>query len=611
MDQLKRADTQNTMTIVRKNRMWISCLSLCLAISLYSLSAAKEPAAQRDEHPSQPAAVGAEQTRAGSPLWRSYLWESMPPEWLRDSKQSALLESYQKTEWRPVFITSRFEISQGAAALLRRLDHLEAEAIDPRPYHVETLHAGVQNLQRLKAALKAVDPNCNDMPAVLLDPAGTENAAKAQATAAQQASRTAASGKQQAPPPPDPALIKEKEQKYKEIFAAASDLDLKLAGALVRYSQEMNPFSGEEQVKALTGETPMQDYLTALEPFPAQYAVLVKALARYRQLAAQGEQQTVREAATLRPGESGENIRNLQKRLSQEDFYHGKVTGTFDQPTREAVMHFQSVHLLPQDGAVGQKTKEWLNTPFKDKAEMITEGLKLMRQSQSRRFDRFVRINIPQFALEYYKDGKVKESHRVIVGKAGGKKVKMRGRMVGENQTPPITSAIEQIVFNPRWYVSDRIRKELQSEIAADPAYFAKHGYVQMASIDSSGQPRIFQMPGPKNALGRIKFEFPNPYAVFLHDTPNKNLFQRVRRDFSHGCIRVDKASDLALSILKDDQNPAVDKAANYLTSTHPSHVRLSQPVPIVIEYVPVTATESGHPIFIGDPYGILKELQE
>ena len=373
----------------------------------------------------------------------------------------------------------------------------------------------------------------------------------------------------------------------------------------------MNPFSGDDQVKALAGEIPVQEFLAGLEPRPAQYEALVKALARYRQLAAQGGQQKVREAATLRPGETGENIRNLQIRLQQEDFYHGKITGTFDATTREAVIHFQNAHLLPPDGAVGQRTKDWLNFPFKEKADMIAEGLKLMRQSQSRRFDRFVRINIPQFALEYYKDGKVKESHRVIVGKAGGKKVKMKGRLVGENQTPPITSAIEQIVFNPRWYVSDRIRKELQSEIAADPGYFAKHGYVQMASIDPSGQPRIFQMPGPKNALGRIKFEFPNAYAVFLHDTPNKSLFQRVRRDFSHGCIRVDKASELAVSILKDDQNPAVDKASTYLSNTRPSHVRLSQPVPIVIEYVPVTAGESGHPIFIGDPYGILKESQE
>ncbi|MEN6483873.1 MAG: L,D-transpeptidase family protein [Syntrophobacteraceae bacterium] len=584
------------MRTTSKTRLWIIGLLLFLITGLYFQLAAREANAQREGHSSQPqqAVAQGERARAASPLWRSFLWESMPPEWLRDSKQNILLEAYQKSEWHPFFITARFDVSQAGQALLQRLDHLESEAIDPRPFQLEALRAGVQNLHRQKAALKAADPNYSDAPAEFQDSASLE----------------AGSTRGKAQSAGDAAASKDKEQRYREVFRTASEIDLKLANALVRYAQEMNPFSGEEQVKVLAGEIPMQEFLSSLEPRPAQYKALVKALHRYRQLAAQGGQMLLRDSATMRPGESGESVRNLQKRLQQEDFYSGKLTGTFDAATREAVMHFQSAHTIPPDATVGQKTREWLNTPFRDKADMIAEGLRLMRQSQTRRFDRYVRINIPQFALEYYKDGKVKETHRVIVGKAGGKKVKARGRMIGENQTPPITSAIEQIVFNPRWYVSPRIRKELASEIAADPGYFAKHGYVQMASLDATGQPRIFQMPGPKNALGRIKFEFPNVHAVFLHDTPNKGLFQRTRRDFSHGCVRVDKASELALSILKDDKNPAAEKAETYLSTTRPSHVRLSQPVPIVIEYVPVTIGEAGHPVFIGDPYGLLKDEQ-
>ncbi len=206
---------------------------------------------------------------------------------------------------------------------------------------------------------------------------------------------------------------------------------------------------------------------------------------------------------------------------------------------------------MTPDGAVGQRTKEWLNVSFQEKARLIALAMKAVRQSPSRQYSRFIRINIPQFLLEYYKDGQLQEAHKIVVGKASGKKVKFRGRMVGENQTPTLTSAIEQMILNPRWYVSDRIRLELDAEAKSDPDWFTKHGYVSMTSHYPWGAPRLFQSPGPKNALGRVKFEFPNPYAVYLHDTPLKHLFARSRRDFSHGCIRVDKALELAETLLK------------------------------------------------------------
>ena len=134
----------------------------------------------------------------------------MPPEWLRESKQNVLLEAYQKSEWRPLFITSRFDVSQGGQALLRKLAHLEAEAIDPRPFQVEVLNGGVQNLQRMKAALKAVDPNCSDTPAEFQDSPSLDGAAaRSQVSAGQQAGNGQAStGQQAAHPAPDPALLR-------------------------------------------------------------------------------------------------------------------------------------------------------------------------------------------------------------------------------------------------------------------------------------------------------------------------------------------------------------------------------------------------------------------
>jgi murein L,D-transpeptidase YcbB/YkuD len=251
---------------------------------------------------------------------------------------------------------------------------------------------------------------------------------------------------------------------------------------------------------------------------------------------------------------------------------------------------------------MGQSTKDWMNISYGEKAQMIADGVKNLRQSPIRSADRYVRINIPQYLLEYYNEGKVQRVHRVIVGKASGKKVNLQGRIVGENQTPPLASQIERIIINPRWYVTDRIRRELGDSVAADPKY------VQMSSTFASGAPRLYQLPGPTNPLGRFKFEFPNAYAVFLHDTPKRQLFYNPRRDFSHGCVRVENAQELAARLLADDENPAVNRIDTFLASNRPSHVQLSQSVPIVIEYQPVSTNGKGQVIFYGDPYGLFRE---
>jgi L,D-transpeptidase YcbB len=122
------------------------------------------------------------------------------------------------------------------------------------------------------------------------------------------------------------------------------------------------------------------------------------------------------------------------------------------------------------------------------------------------------------------------------------------------------------------------------------------------------GEPRLIQLPGPNNALGRVRFDFPNAYAVYMHDTPNKYLFHRARRDFSHGCIRVEKAHELAQELLSGDQNPAASKTDSYLATNRETFLRLREPVPIIIEYVPVVVNAKGDLVFCGDPYGWFQE---
>ena len=461
-------------------------------------------------------------------------------------------EAYQQNDWKPVFIDSRFGLNQGAALLMARLHALENQAIDPRPFKLEELSQSLEKLDRCRSALKAADFGFRDSRAESLS---------------------------------DSAEVL---KKYQETFPAAAEVDIRLATAFFLFAREMNPFlQKEECLKAISGEVPLSRFFQDLEPTTSNYEALISAYAKYRKLAAQGAQQRVGMLSRPRHGESGNHIRDLQKRLQQEDFYSGNITGVYDAETQRAVKEFQAAHQIDADGAVGQRTKAWLNVSMQEKAEMIALAIKAVRQSQTRTRSRFIRINIPQFLLEYYKDGRVQETHKIVVGKASGKKVKFRGRMVGENQTPTLTSAIEEVILNPRWYVSDRIRLELDAAAKSDPEWFTKHGYVSMSSQYPWGAPRLFQSPGPKNALGRVKFEFPNPYAVYLHDTPLKHLFARSRRDFSHGCIRVEKALELAETLLRDDANPYADKMKSILAGSKQVFVKLSQPVLISVEYIP------------------------
>lgn len=512
--------------------------------------------------------------------------------------------------WKPFFFTSRFEPTAGANELIRRIEEAGAEGIDPRPYNMEAVREKLGRLDGLRTSLSALAPDFSDSRAVFSDKSSFESSAPpAAAHAAHQASNATAT-----PPSPESsqAADREREQKYRDVFREAGEIDIQLANRLMKFSREMNPFAGDAVLRSLQGELPMTEFIRKLEPASPHYKPLVKALAKYRELA-KASWIPFNEKVPIKPGESGKHVANLQKRLQQEDFYKGSISGSFDRETQEAVRNFQHAHLQQADGAVGQKTKDWLNVPYRQKADMIRQTLKLIRESRIRTIEhgRFVRINIPEFLLEYYKDGAINETHRIIVGRASGKKVKFEGRMVGENQTPTLTSAIEQIVINPRWYVSDRISLELNSEASKDPQYWTRHGYVQMASHYPSGQPRVFQLPGPSNALGRVKFEFPNPYAVYLHDTPRRQLFQNARRDYSHGCIRLDKAEVLARTILTDEKNQAAQKIGLYIEKKNPSFIKLSQPVPIFLEYAPASSGENGQVLFPGDPYGLFKEEPE
>ena len=188
-------------------------------------------------------------------------------------------------------------------------------------------------------------------------------------------------------------------------------------------------------------------------------------------------------------------------------------------------------------------------------------------------------------------------------------------------QTPVFTNQMTHVIFRPYWNVPLSIqRNELVPKIKKDPAYLAKNDYEIVDSRSGrivsqsvtpelvarlrSGQLAIRQIPGPKNALGHIKFMFPNEYNVYLHGTPAKSLFAKSRRDFSHGCIRVEKPEELALWVLRDKPEWDLEHIREAENGARPLQVNLSQPIPVLIVYGTAVVRENGDVYFFDDIYG-------
>ncbi len=308
--------------------------------------------------------------KASSTLWRGYIWQSLPTENMSGPDPDPISEAYQADGWKPVFIDSRFGLNHGATLLLSRLAELENQAIDPRPFKLDVLYKSLEKLAKSRHALKNADPAFKDSRAE----SPQDNSPSQPATAAAEYNAPATEKISPA------ELLK----RYEETFLAASEADIRLTAALFIFSREMNPFlPKEEYLKTASGEVPMSEFLEELEPRTFHYEALVSAYHRYRNLASKVAQQSVAMPSKVHSGETGNHIRNLQKRLQQEGFFSANINGVYDSETERAVKDFQAAHMIDRDGAIGRQTTQWLNVPFQQKAEMIAMAMKAVRQSPS------------------------------------------------------------------------------------------------------------------------------------------------------------------------------------------------------------------------------------
>jgi murein L,D-transpeptidase YcbB/YkuD len=334
----------------------------------------------------------------------------------------------------------------------------------------------------------------------------------------------------------------------------------------------------------------IQAWLQGLSPQGAAYGGLLQQHRAYRAIVAAGGWPLLETGAVLREGATGSSIGALRRRLSIEG-YAANTDGDpnlFDGLLADALARFQTAHALAADGVAGRETIAALNVPAQRKLRQIELNMERLRWLPRALPPTRIEVNIPTAELTYYENGAVALSMRVIVGKP-------------ENVTPNAIATIAAVTFNPAWRVPASIaRNEILPLAEGNPDYLASHGYTH---VDG----RLVQAPGPGNALGRIKFEMPNPFDVYLHDTSSPHLFDRRRRTLSHGCVRVQRPRELAEALLGEHWPLARIDAEIDRGETHT--VVLPVPVTVVLLYQTVVAELDGVAHFAPDVYGWDEEL--
>ncbi len=346
--------------------------------------------------------------------------------------------------------------------------------------------------------------------------------------------------------------------------------------------------SASAALEAALAQHRIEPALDVLRPAHPLYSRLRGALQEYRGIQAAGGWKPVPGGRALRPGGTDPRLPALRERLRVEadlqsaPAEHGP---RYDEETEAAVRRFQERHGLAVDGIVGGRTLRTLNVPVQSKIDRLRLALERGRLLLHDLPERYVVVNVPGYRLYYSGEAGRRFATNVVVGKIMAK-------------TPIFRAEMSYVVLNPTWTVPRGIvERDIRPGLRKDPAYLRKKGLRRVGR-------QIVQDPGPDNALGRIKLMFPNPHMVYLHDTPQQELFERAARTFSSGCIRVQNVFDLAALVLDEPQRWSRDQLLEAVATGKTQTIVLKRRVPILITYWTAAAAPDGRVFFYEDIYG-------
>jgi murein L,D-transpeptidase YcbB/YkuD len=419
------------------------------------------------------------------------------------------------------------------------------------------------------------------------------------------------------------------------------DLDIQLTLAFIMYahdaqngrvhSESSNPvlikaekvpaFDGLALIEAALSAPDLNQFLTGLLPSHKYYKNLRNALSYYRNLAAAGGWSLVAPGKTIHPGAQDTRIPLIRKRLQIEGFLLSVITDTpvYDKTLVQAISQFQLRHGLTDDGVIGKDTIAAMNISVEEKVKKIILNLERWRWESHDLGKKYVLVDIAGFVLEGIVDDAVILQMAIVVG-------------TQEHETPFFTDQVLYIDINPYWNIPPSIaRNEMLGELRKNARYLNTN-HIRLFSDWTSeareinplsinwnqvtpqkmGQFKLRQDPGSWNALGSIKFVFPNSYNVYMHDTPAQSLFQRSKRAFSHGCIRLSKPLQLAEFLMGGvEKGWPTQRIEEVIGTGKRTIIQLPTPLPVHITYQTVKSDQNGKIYFYSDIYNRDQQLEE
>jgi murein L,D-transpeptidase YcbB/YkuD len=404
---------------------------------------------------------------------------------------------------------------------------------------------------------------------------------------------------------------------YFSAFYVAYAADLKV-GRVAPQKVDPNLFRNRKTIDSLRVLSEMSKqadpakFLAAFEPKNNHYQVLKRILRAYTTAIDQGiSWPVIPQGATLKPGQSDPRMGSVRELLAFTGDYDGPDNGSssYDAGLAEAVKKFQRRHGLEAKGLFGKQTVVAMNVPPEERRRQIILNMERWRWMPDNLGDEHFLVNIAAFELQWVKKNHPVERMNVVVGAVA-------------TQTPEFSDELEYVELNPTWTVPYTIAtKEMLPKLRASPLAYADEfdvffngkqtswGSVNWSSYGAGSFPFTFrQRPGPRNALGKVKFMLPNKHNIYLHDTPAKDKFANTTRAFSHGCIRLSRPDDLAYALLGEKLGMGSGEIDGIWAGGQLQRVDLPKKIPIHIVYATAFATDNGIE-FRSDVYGRDKKL--
>lgn len=372
----------------------------------------------------------------------------------------------------------------------------------------------------------------------------------------------------------------------------------------------------QQQLQSLLQQQSLSSLFQTLEPAHEGYRLLKQSLPVFLDSARFGEMTKVpspKDTTRFRPA--------LQRRLFEEGFIAYDSVRADSVTLAEAVKRFQKKVGLTVDGKAGEATVRALNVTDRDRFVRIAITLDRYKMLPEKMPDRYVWVNLPGFYMRFHEGDTLSIESKIVCG-------------TPLTRTPVLTSAISQLITYPQWTIPNSIIvKEILPALKKNTGYLAEKGYslinsngdeVHPDSVDwskySKGIPyKVVQGSGDENALGVLKFNFPNKYAVYLHDTNQRYLFARTQRSLSHGCVRVQEWQKLAYSIVRYDNrekyphevSPTEDSMTTWLARKEKHAIAVKNKLPVYIRYFSCEGKKDGGVIFYDDIYGEDRDLRQ